>query len=122
MLVENLALKTGKHFLKSVMIFARICCWLDLSPKYSSTFNFYVSTQYLAICFRDIQEVSSEFALNLSSDQNSAKNNTENSTVTDAFSTIATISRIVCGRNLSASTFSSGGAATRYTIFNIYCK
>jgi len=64
--------------------------------------------------FQDIQEVSSEFALNLSSDQNSAKNNTENSTVTDAFSTIATISRIVCGRNLSASTFSSGGAATRY--------
>ena len=66
------------------------------------------------ICSRDLQEISSEFALNLSRDQNNAPNTTENSTISDALTTIGTISRIVCGRNISSNTFSSGGAATQY--------
>ena len=55
--------------------------------------------------------MSSEVALNLSRDQNSV--DSSNDTLSDAFAMIGTISRLVCGRNLSSNTFSSGGAANQ---------
>ena len=68
MLAENLGFKTVKYFLKLAFSSEKICYLPDLSHKYSGKYYscLIVIPILMNICFRELQEISSEFAINLS--------------------------------------------------------